>query len=928
MKVYSQSSHSLQGRIFIGFRTSQTTGLAAHLAAPFVPTVEREAMDLQDQTLRLFNLELLEFSGILMRLTLEHGMSALGMEYEKGAVERAKMDETFLKEEGEKNHNHEDVDDTDNDNIFEKEDPNNYEASKKSTIIGFAKFMAKGVKKTIGKVKNKMEDIIDDGGELMHPRDPRPLCHEENQAIILMRSFCPRQSTPDPLVGTALAQGFSSCFSNKAPPVLTRSGVVPGDQGRLPYKGMESFCKEDVIRTIVYESAKEYHDYIAGCQALNLHDLSLQLKNNILEEKQLIRLLTWWVRFTKIHTHISSIQGVEIKEYIRFILGKNDDANALPILELRNFLFYTDKDKIHTGSGYTIEDLPMPESTLPKSIQDAVTTRLLTDQSLNVWFSPLPVEIWVDFIGQHPCMNSGQPEDEKLRLRVLSTLSLEYGRRSMSEQPIFGSFCHSVFKEKRCIPFDSSEPTSFSADFPSNLYLHSAELKAFDGIGNFHKVSQHLREYGITDHFLVTLGVRKSVAIDFLFANLGTLKWSDDPKPLIEYLRSATLTKQDMSKLRSTQYLPAENYVSRMLAPSELYLPNGDLRIFPFIRILQWPSNDDLTERSLNGKFLVSLGAKVLPPLLQVLKYVAKEVDDSVLRIQCLDFVTKRLGSGGVYSDQYSRITRSEKTSMKFLPCVMVSPLHGQTKTGLYSVLTCCYEERCAVMGFPVLDPSLKDKAKLYGTLFQCVSEPAPNALIQKLRMLVTDAKKMLKSAKKSHRNLISERVFEAFTEIFLYLSSRSSDINASLMSGLSNEAFIPCLVKDEVQWFQPNEIFFKSESEGSDTITESLFQTVEFSPFLAATGVKQEAATKDIFRLMIQSPQKLLTAAKSEAKYKQFLRRVAAHRPFGKVTSEIRDSPFLLAYSVSKEDSKEKTNFELARASDIYIIDNSFFGE
>jgi hypothetical protein len=34
-----------EGRIFIGFRTSQTTGLAAHVGAPFVPTVEREAID-------------------------------------------------------------------------------------------------------------------------------------------------------------------------------------------------------------------------------------------------------------------------------------------------------------------------------------------------------------------------------------------------------------------------------------------------------------------------------------------------------------------------------------------------------------------------------------------------------------------------------------------------------------------------------------------------------------------------------------------------------------------------------------------------------------------------------------------------------------------------------------------------------------------
>jgi hypothetical protein len=61
--VQSFSPRMGEGRIFIGFRTSQTTGLAAHLSAPFIPTVEREAMDLQDHTLRIFNLELLDFAG-------------------------------------------------------------------------------------------------------------------------------------------------------------------------------------------------------------------------------------------------------------------------------------------------------------------------------------------------------------------------------------------------------------------------------------------------------------------------------------------------------------------------------------------------------------------------------------------------------------------------------------------------------------------------------------------------------------------------------------------------------------------------------------------------------------------------------------------------------------------------------------------------
>jgi hypothetical protein len=43
--------------------------------------------------------------------------------------------------------------------------------------------------------------------QLLHPVDPWPLSAEEQQAIVLMSSFCPQQSTPDPAVGAALAQG-------------------------------------------------------------------------------------------------------------------------------------------------------------------------------------------------------------------------------------------------------------------------------------------------------------------------------------------------------------------------------------------------------------------------------------------------------------------------------------------------------------------------------------------------------------------------------------------------------------------------------------------------------------------------------------------------------------------------------------------------
>jgi len=157
-------------------------------------------------------------------------------------------------------------------------------------------------------------------------------------------------------------------------------------------------------------------------------------------------------------------------------------------------------------------------------------------------------------------------------------------------------------------------------------------------------------------------------------------------------------------------------------------------------------------------------------------------------------------------------------------------------------------------------------------------------------------------------------------------MSSRSSEIDSTV---LFNEDFIPCLVNGKVQWFPPTMVFFKNESLDEDgDITQSLFQIVEFSPFLASTGVRQEASTRDIFRRMIDSPKVVLSAVKNEENYRALLRRVAANPPFRRVTDDIRNSPFLLAYSVSEENSSNhKPTFELAKAADIFVIDNSFFG-
>jgi len=58
-------------KIFIGQATSQTTGIGGHFAARFIPTVERESIDLVDKHVSHWNKELLWVGGYLSRLIYE-----------------------------------------------------------------------------------------------------------------------------------------------------------------------------------------------------------------------------------------------------------------------------------------------------------------------------------------------------------------------------------------------------------------------------------------------------------------------------------------------------------------------------------------------------------------------------------------------------------------------------------------------------------------------------------------------------------------------------------------------------------------------------------------------------------------------------------------------------------------------------------------
>jgi hypothetical protein len=765
--------------------------------------------------------------------------------------------------------------------------------------------MAKGVKKQIVSVLNSADLFLDDAGDsLLNPRDVLPLCKEERQAIALMQAFCPQQSTPDSQVGTALAMGFSKCLPSLTPPVLTKEGVTR--EGWLPNLGMEAFVPQSyVIRKVVYQNAQEYHDVLCQCRKLTIDELLGSLSNQVLEREKAIRLVQWWMKFmAKEPAYIH--RSTALKDAIRFF-DRNDPSK---VDSFQSYLYYV--------SNSSLKDMPMPQTVLPRDLHDGIGKSLPKG-----WFIELPIDVWAQFLAESPIMTNCKIEDEQIRIAALAILCKEWRGMSEPRKTIFGIQVKNLLQNKRCLPFDSSEPTQFAAERPGDLYLNSAELKAFASVGNsFCKVSPSVHDAGLTDDFLVLLGVRKSVAIDFLFAHLDTLKWSDDPKPLVEYLRSATLTRDDVSKLQTTQYLPAENDVTRTFAPRELHFPNTELRLFPFVRLLQWPSDDELTPKSSNGQFLAKLGMKTHPELLSLLKYISEEVKDSQIRVRCLGYVAKNLGPGGVYESQWRLIVPSILSSLKIMPCLVKKDVFvpASKQEDMQSPLHCYLDTSCLAMGFSVVDPTIDIASR-----FKVQHQPDVDLILSQLMYLVASAKSKLSvSANLSQQ----KQVLKAFDNIFSFMSQRSNEFGGTrAIASLKQEKFIPCLVDETIEWFEPENVYFKNANGTSDDLTESLFRVVEFSPFLAAVGVKSEATTADLFRLMLINADKVLQTVGSEEKYRMLLRRIAANPPFARTTPQICDAPFLLAYRISQDEDceEEKHTYVLAKAKDIYLIDNSF---
>ena len=276
---------------------------------------------------------------------------------------------------------------------------------------------------------------------------------------------------------------------------------------------MEAFGFSNVVRRIMLENAKEYHTLVANVPPLTIDDLISSLKSKVLEEGMCIRLLKWFPKVCRIERSMERC-GLRLKEVVKYELAKDDDAlsstakdgdvQSAHVCRLDSILYYTPKHLL---------DLPLPETTFPPSLQKEIGLRTLENDVFRDWFTPLPFDIWSCFVSQHPCMVKGIPEG--MNIQALAALGKHFD--SLNGSVAKRQFLQLLSLDNVVIPFDVGDgPSENQTAIPSELYLPTSDLSAFAGVGVFRKVSKKLSKAGVTDDFLLAMGV-----VSFHFTQLS-----------------------------------------------------------------------------------------------------------------------------------------------------------------------------------------------------------------------------------------------------------------------------------------------------------------------------------------------------------------------------------------------------------------------
>jgi hypothetical protein len=214
-----------------------------------------------------------------------------------------------------------------------------------------------------------------------------------------------------------------------------------------------------------------------------------------------------------------------------------------------------------------------------------------------------------------------------------------------------------------------------------------------------------------------------------------------------------------------------------------------------------------------------------------------------------------------------------------------------------------------ATLGFKVIHPLIKHHVTVLGVR----DSPDSNEIVSKFKETKVTS------------------IHQA-TLLFEFLASKQTLFSKYHWSILTNLKFIPYISKSQTLIFEsPSGVYFLDDE--NDNTYEHIFTYVDFgsiaNSFLRSAGVKNSPSTGEIAQHLVKNPNDFLSKLGSK-KYHSLLVQIASQFESIKgpdLISQMKKSQFLVA-TQEYDQTHDSINFELASATQIYLIDDTVLGQ
>jgi len=710
-----------------------------------------------------------------------------------------------------------------------------------------------------------------------------------DEAIHIMRQFTFHDSTPSLQVGNYIAEAFWSCTKYTSIEIMSTRGVLPSNKIRLATD--VTFLEGlPLLPEKITKGAKKFVETLTQggfISEITITDIQNSLGDKPLSGEQAHAFLKW----LSLQIQTGKLDDLQVPMLlsgaIAMVPTKDSDGNlvedAFPI-SLGTIRYNVNVTKLAA-------DIPLPPECLPFTL----TKRLSQMDFAALKWKELEVKEWVRYVTNN---RSGLPVEQNIDLsptfakQVLGIISKNWDRLSPDDKEVLVN----MLKVRTCIPTKQGMKVPKEAYFPT--------VRLFADLPIIHEVRN------VKDKFLTALGVRKTVELKLVFERLmgetsGSEKWSH--VDLIKYLTGVRddIPSEDIRKLKNMNMCKAEPSTStKLYKVSELYEPLDSLKGLG-LPILHWPG--EWRDQSYEAKFLQKLGLRRFPPEEELMRLAAGP--DKRLREKALRYFVDQFPANG-YSTQLV-----SGSHIAFLPL-------QNDKERLVRPFECYSNSQSSIMGFDVIRNDLQPHAMRFGV------KPDPD-----IRECVKRLQKQPPHGPKEAR------------EKFRYFADRLGDLSTELSYDVGCSLIVPVKCASGVKHITPRICYIGDK----DHKYGQVFDFVDFgsgpNAFLMKCGSKPEPTTAEIAHRMAKEPERLYQVFQSESKYLSMLRTIAEDWSVLKRDKELikamKSSPCLGAYrdipvnprsapskappSYREMDEEEEVirEFQLARAEDIFVVDD-----